>query len=264
MEGEIPTKIFSQHCVGMLVAAHLAAIASTGACRAAEPIDIGPIESHVAVVGVPVDVRGTLSARLETFRDRMDGEVVWTLRLEDLERNATAIAKAAGLEVGACQDDRALEVRIERGELVAADPALTIRLYGKVRAWLCKPIKTHLTPELDAVAETTFSVLKVDPSAFRLTAASTRISVPDIERLGPLRGRAQAFVDEFSAKAQIDIEKALSERIVYLDRALPSMEFVSAEAGFAGKAFVGSAKGRMPASALAALLAQKLEEAQRP
>ena len=77
--------------------------------------------------------------------------------LATLTLRSVKTGKALGLNVDECHG-LPVSIRIESAELRPAAPNLSMTLHGKVQGWLCKPFKTHLTPELEVTAQTTISL----------------------------------------------------------------------------------------------------------
>src|SRR5271163_2493793 len=104
------------------------------------PMLFGPITVQVPVKEVSLSIVGQGTISVETRADRSDMALSLSAQLDDLERQAAGLARAAGLDIDEC-NGAPVSVRVESAELRPAAPDLILVLHGKVRGWLCKPFK---------------------------------------------------------------------------------------------------------------------------
>jgi hypothetical protein len=220
------------------------------------PMRVGPVTVQVPVKDVSLSIVGQGTILAETRADHSELAVRLSAQLDDLERQAAGLARAAGLDIDECHG-APVNVRVESGELQPAAPDLVLALHGKVRGWICKPFKTQLTPELDVDARTTLSIDVSAQHVVTIVPSSTRIDVRRLDNLGAVGGPIRSVIGSLENKVQAELAAELARHALPLDKLAAPFSISSATAEFSGKSLVVSLSGALTADA-ATNLAGKL------
>lgn len=222
----------------------------------AEPMTVTPVLIRAPVKGIPISIAGQSSISVETHSDHADLAVRFVAPLDDVERQSAALAQALGLNIDECHG-LPVSIHVESGELRPAAPNLSLILHGKVQGWLCKPFKTHLTPELEVTAQTTISLHMSADHLVTVVPSNTHFDVKGLDNLGAAGGVIKQVIAGLENKVQAELAAELGKHDFALEKLASPFAITAAETEFSGKALVVSLSGSLAAND-AATLASKL------
>ena len=139
------------------------------------------------VKGMIFSTVGAGAIQIETYADRSDLALHLSVPLDDLERQGAGLAQALGLNIDECHG-LPLNIHVTRAELQPAAPNLVLVLHGTVRGWLCKPIKSVLSPELDVTGKTTLAVRVGADHSISVEPSHIALDVKGLDSLGATGG----------------------------------------------------------------------------
>lgn len=223
---------------------------------ASEPMPIGPVPVQIPVKGVIVSTVGAGAIQIETHADRSDLAMHLSVALDDLERQGPWLAQALGLNIDECHG-LPLNVHVTRVEFQPAAPNLVLVLHGTVRGWLCRPIKTVLTPELDVTGKTTLAVRVGADHSISVEPAHTALDVKGLDSLGAAGGIVRNLVSVLEKRIEAGLSGEMTEHALHLDRLVAPAAISGVTAAFAEKSIEISLTGSLSA-ANATILAAKL------
>jgi hypothetical protein len=221
------------------------------------PMPLGPITVQVPVKDVSLSIVGQGTISVETRSDRSDMALWLSAQLDDLERQAAGLARAAGLDIDEC-NGAPVSVRVDSGEFRPAAPNLVLVLHGKVRGWLCKPFKTHLTPELDVDASTNLSIEVNAQHVVTIVPSTTRIDVKGIDKLGAAGGPVRSVIGALENKVQAGLTAELARHALPLDKLVAPFSVSTVKAEFSGKSLVVSLSGSLTSDAATSLVGKAI------
>jgi hypothetical protein len=223
---------------------------------ASEPMPIGPVPVQIPVKGIIISTVGAGAIQIETHADRSDLALHLSVPLNDLERQGAALAQALGLNIDGCHG-LPLNVHVTRAELQPAAPNLVLVLHGTVRGWLCKPIKTVLTPELDVTGKTTLAVRVGADHSISVEPSHTALDVKGLDSLGAAGGIVRNLVSVLEKRFEAGLSGEMTKHALLLDRLVAPAAISGVTAAFAGKSIEISLTGSLSATN-ATILATKL------
>jgi hypothetical protein len=176
--------------------------------------------------------------------------------LDDLERQGAGLAQALGLNIDECHG-LPLNIHVTRAELQPAAPNLVLVLHGTVRGWLCKPIKTVLTPELDVTGKTTLAVRVGADHSISVEPSHIALEVKGLDSLGAAGGIVRNLVSVLEKRIEARLSGEMTEHALHLDSLVAPAAISAVTAAFAEKSIEISLTGSLSA-ANATILATKL------
>jgi hypothetical protein len=221
------------------------------------PMPVGPITVQVPVKDVSLSIVGQGTISVETLANHSDLAVRLSAQLDDLERQGAGLARAAGLDIEEC-NGAPVSVRVESVELSPAAPDLVLVLHGKIRGWICKPFKTHLTPELDVDAKTTLSIQVSVQHVVSIIPSNTQIDVKGIDNLGAAGGPIRSVISVLENKVQAELAAELARNALPLDKLAAPFSISSVKAEFLDKSLVVSLSGALTSDAATSLVGKAI------